>query len=347
MTVNILSDRAETILKSIISDYIVHGVPVPSQSLANNPKLRVSSATIRNEMARLEEAGYITRPHTSAGSVPLDKGYRYYVESLGEVALPSSEQILINHLFHQVEHELDAWVRLAGTLMAQLVQNIAIVTTPKPTNSRFKHLELVGIRDSMALAVLIFIGARLKEQLIMFGRAVPQPTLTALSNRLNELYNGLTRPEIEGKDSELSPMEKQITACLLKMMQEQDEQEYEEPYLDGLHFILSQPEFARSTNLLSLLELMEGRSLLSAILPRQLSRQRVQVVIGQENNADAVKNCSVVISQYGSGEAVGTIGVIGPTRMPYDRAISAVSYMASVLNDLIAELYGGIPDPKN
>jgi heat-inducible transcriptional repressor len=336
----VLSPRAETILKSIVRQYIVKAVPVPSQSIINDYELGVSSATIRNEMARLEQAGYITRRHPSAGSIPCDKGYRYYVESLTELELPLAEQRLISHLFHQVEKELEEWLRLAATLMAGLVQNVAVVTISKPVNCRFKHVEVVALQDSLTLVVLILRGARVKQQLITFDQVVSQPELTVIANKLNVAYSGLTSSQILAKTTELSPVEQQLTDCLVKIMQTEDEQEYDEPYLDGLHFMLSQPEFAYSHRVLTLMELVEHRNLLKAIIPPELARHGVQVVIGKENQAEVIQDYSVVISRYGlPEEAVGTIGVIGPTRMPYARAISTVGYLSSVLSELVAELY--------
>lgn len=338
-----LSPRAEAILKSIVTQYIVKAAPVPSQSIMNEHELDVSSATIRNEMARLEQEGYITRPHPSAGSVPLDKGYRFYVESLSEIKLPLGEQRLIGHLFHQVEKQLEEWLRLTATLMAQLVQNLAIVTMAKPDRCRFKHLELVALQDSLALIVLILLGAKVRQQLITFEQVMSQPGLTTVANKLNTEYSGLTSPQISAKAIALSPTEQQITDCLLKTMQDEDEQEYDEPCLDGMHFILNQPEFTHR-EILKLMELVEQRNLVRTILPPKQPSQRVQVVIGKENEAEAIHDYSVVISQYGlPEEASGTIGVIGPTRMPYARAISTVGYLSSVLSELVAELYGKEP----
>ncbi len=335
-----LSPRTETILKSIVGQYITRATPVPSQSIINDYELGVSAATIRNEMAYLEQEGYINRPHPSAGSIPSDKGYRYYVESLTDIKLPLAEQCLIGHLFHQVERELGEWLSLAATLTAQLAQNMAVVTMPKPVGCQFKHLELVALQDSLALVVLVLRGARIKQQLVTFDQIISQPELTAITNKLNAAYSGLTSTQIIAKNIDLSPTEQQLTDCLIKIMQAEDEQEYEEPYLNGWHFMLNQPEFIRSRRMLALMELVEHRNLLSTIVPRQLPSQGVQVIIGKENKAEAIHDFSVVISQYGlPQEAIGTIGVIGPTRMPYARAISTISYLSSVLSRLVAELY--------
>jgi len=336
-----LFSRTETILKSIVGEYIAKATPVPSEVIARDWKLGISPATIRNEMAYLEQEGYIFRPHPSAGSIPSDKGYRYYVESLKGVGLPLAERRLISHLFHQVERELEEWLSLSATLIAQLVQNVAVVTMPKPVDCQFKYLELVALQDTLALVVLVLRGARLKQQLITFDQVISQPGLTAIANKLNAAYSGLTSSQISAKAIELSPSERQVTDCLVKIMQAEDELEYEKPYLDGLHFMLNQPEFAYSQRMLALMELVEHRNLLKTIVPQGLASHRVQVIIGKENKEEVIHNYSVVICRYGlPEEAVGTIGVVGPTRMPYGRAISAVDYIASVLSELVDELYG-------
>jgi heat-inducible transcriptional repressor len=324
-----------------VEQYIVKATPVSSQTVINGYELGVSTATIRNEMAHLEQESYITRPHPSAGSVPTDKGYRYYVETLMDIQLPLAEQRLVNHLFHQVERELGEWLNLAVTLIAQLVQNVAVVTMPKTVACRFKHLELVTLHNSLALLVLVLRGAKAKQQLITFTQVIAQSELTTIANKLNTTYSGLTSSRIQAKNTRLSPIELQVTDCLLKVMKAEDKQEYEEPYLDGLHFILNQPEFAHSQRMLNLMELVEHRNLLRNIVPSGLTNQGVQVVIGKENRAEVIHDYSVVISHYGIlQEAVGTIGVVGPTRMPYARAISTVDYLSSVLSRLVTELYG-------
>ncbi len=202
-----LSDRSEAILKSIVGQYIVKAAPVPSQSIINDFELAVSSATIRNEMMHLEQEGYITRPHSSAGSIPLDKGYRYYVETLSDIELPLTERLLVSHLFHQVERELEDWLSLAATLTAQLVQNVAVVTLPKPAHCRFRHLELVALKDSLALMVLVLHGALLRQQLITFDQAISQEELTAIANKLNDAYADKTRAKISAKKIKLAAAE--------------------------------------------------------------------------------------------------------------------------------------------
>jgi len=292
-------------------------------------------------MAHLEKEGYILRAHPSAGSVPSDKGYRYYVESLRGITLSLSEQRLICHLFHQVEKEMEEWISLAAALLAQLVQNVAVVTMPKSVACKFKHLELVALQDSLALLVLVLHGAKVKQQLLTFDHAVSQEELTTIANKLNAAYSGLTKRQISAKDTGLSDTERQLSNLLLKIMKEEDEQEYEEPYLDGLHFMLAQPEFTQSNKMLGLMELVEHRNLLKTIVPRGLDSNNIQVVIGTENKIETFHNYSVILSKYGiPSEAVGTLGVLGPTRMPYIHTISTVRYLSSILSALVAGLYG-------
>jgi heat-inducible transcriptional repressor len=336
-----LSTRAGTILNSIVGQYIVRAAPVPSQIIASDPELDVSPATVRNEMAYLEQEGYLIRPHTSAGCIPSDKGYRYYVESLKNVKLPPAEERFISHIFHQIEKEVEAWLRLTATILSRLAQNVAVVSLPRAADCKLKHMELLVLQDSLALVVVVLHGARVKQKLITFDQAVSQPTLTIISNKLNAAFSGLTSQQISAKEIELSPLEQQITDHLIEIMQAEDSQEYEEPYLEGWHFMLNQPEFAQSDRMRTLMELVEQRSLLKVIVPEGLSQQAVHVIIGAENKVKAIQNCSVVISQYGlPDEASGTIGVVGPTRMSYSHTIPTVHYLSSVLSELVAGLYG-------
>jgi heat-inducible transcriptional repressor len=273
--------------------------------------------------------------------MPSDKGYRYYVEKLIDIEMPLTEQRLISHMFHQVEKEMDEWLRLASVLAAQLVHNVAVVIAPKPTNCRLQYIEAVNLQDSLALVILVLHEAKVKQHLITFNEGVTQEKLTAATNKLHTLYSGLTRAQIATKKTELSSVEQQLNACVLEVMKTEDEREYDEPYLDGWHFMLNQPEFAHSQRVANLIELVEHRNLLKNIIPPHLPDCGVQVVIGKENHAEVIQDYSVVISQYGLPEkAIGKIGIIGPTRLPYARAISTVGYLSSVLDTLMAELYG-------
>jgi heat-inducible transcriptional repressor len=337
----VLAPRTETILKSIINWYIDHATPVSSQILVHDYDLGVSSATVRNEMALLEQKGYIIRPHISSGSVPSDKGYRFYVSSLEDIALPVADQRMISHLFHQVEGHLDQWLSLAATILARISQNTAVITAPKPADCEFRHMELVSIQDSLVLQLLVLRGARIKQQLFTLEKPLTQAELTAISAKMNSAYFGSNSIQIQSKELDLNDLEKIIQGSLIKMMQEADDQSGGQSYLEGLHFLMNQPEFVHNQRIFSIMELLEQRALLGTLIPKIQAGQQVSVVIGSENQAAVAHDCSLVISRYGlPDEASGNIIVVGPTRMAYPRVISAVSYIAILLSGLVAELYG-------
>ena len=336
-----ITSRGGRILNYIVRQYITNAVPVPSQAVADKANLEVSPATIRNGMAELERDGYLIRPHTSAGCIPSDKGYRYYVESIESISLPREEQYMISHTFHQVEKEVETWVSLTASLLARLTHNVALVSLPKATDCKLKHLELIAVQDARTLMVIVLDGAMVKQKLITFDTALAQPDLAIISNKLNDIYAGLSRNEIARSKAELTETEKKASEHLVDMMQTEDSKEYQEPYLEGWHFMLEQPEFAHSDQMRDLMELVEQRGLLKVILPAKLSQPGVQVIIGKENQNSAIQNCSVVICRYGlPKEASGTIAVVGPTRMPYTLTIPTVYYFSSVLGQLVGGLYG-------
>jgi heat-inducible transcriptional repressor len=336
-----ITSRSGSILNYIVRQYITEAVPIPSQAVADKASLGVSPATIRNEMAQLEKDGYLIRPHTSAGCIPSDKGYRYYVESIENITLPREEQYLISHTFHQVEKEVEAWLSLTASLLARLTQNVAVVSQPKSTDSKLKHMELIAVQDARALMVVVLEGSTVKQKLVTFDEPAAQPELSTISNKLNDTYSGLTRQQIKDSKIELTTLEKKATEYLVEIMQTEDSKEYQEPYLEGWHFMLEKPEFAHGDQMRTLMELGERRGLLKVIVPEKLSTPGVQVIIGKENQYKAIQNCSVVICRYGlPEEASGTIAVVGPTRMPYFHTIPTVFYLSSVLNQLMGGLYG-------
>jgi heat-inducible transcriptional repressor len=339
-----LNPRSETILSSIIRQYIERALPVSSAAVIAECGLDVCSATARNEMMRLEEEGYILKPHHSAGSVPSDKGYRYHVESVKHAQLPLTEQLLINHLFHQVEKEMENWLSLAAGLVSQRVHNVAVVTQPKQTSGKYHHLELVTLQDNLALAVLIMRGARVRQQLVSFDAPVGQFELQVMSGHLNDSFDGQTKGQIEKTALILTEAEKKVHSAVIKMMQSEDEQSNEEPYLDGLNYLLEQPEFVKSQRAHSLMDLVEKRQLGKMLGREEFEDKEIKVYIGQENKEETIRDYSVVLGSYGlPNEARGTLGVIGPTRMNYEKTIAAVRYLSLVMSALVAELYGREP----
>jgi heat-inducible transcriptional repressor len=340
-----LTPREETILSSIIRQYIERAAPVSSTSVLGECGLDVSSATVRNDVSRLEEEGYILRPHYAAGSIPSDQGYRYYVGTLNRPQLPVEEQFLINHLFHQVEDKLEEWLNLAATLLAQQTRNVAVVTAPRPAAARFKHLELVSLQPQLALAVLVLQGAKVRQQLMSFDEVIAQEELSRLSAHLNRTFSGLSAPRMRAKLAGLTEVEKRVSDNILRIMETEDRRAGQEIFLDGWHYLIAQPEFSHSQRLAGLMNMVEERKL--AELMSSSSEQGVQVFIGKENQSEAIRDCSLLISRYGlPDETLGAVAVVGPTRMAYQRAISVISYISSLISLLVAELYGVSPQAE-
>src|SRR3990170_2019112 len=180
-----ISERQKLVLGVIVREHVATAMPVGSQAIAHKYPLGVSPATVRNDMAELEEAGYITHPHTSAGRVPSKQGYRYFVDwLLQERDLPLAEQRMIRHQFHQVETELGEWMRLAAVVLAQSVQNLAVVTFPKASQSRLERIELLHVHDTLALLVLMLQRAVLRQQMLSLFRPQSPEQLAALAVRL-------------------------------------------------------------------------------------------------------------------------------------------------------------------
>ena len=336
-----LSERRAAILRLIIADYVQSAQPIGSEALVQRHNLELSSATIRNEMARLEEDGYIHHPHTSAGRVPSDKGYRYFVEALiGEPDLPSEEKLRILHQFHQATSEMAEWLQLAASVLSQSVRNLAVVTAPRAGQTKVKHLELVALHEHTALLVLVTDAVKVRQQVITFPQPVTQMELTRLANRLSQAWSGLSAEQVAAQPADASAAELTVAAVVAEILTEEDTAAFKEAHVEGLRNVLAQPEFSRSEKLLDLVEAVAERNLPKAIPPESVAESGVTVIIGEENPNDSMRECSIVITSYGTPEGhKGAIAVLGPTRMHYPRAIATVRYMGNVMSDVLTKLY--------
>jgi len=338
-----LTTRQRTILGLVIREYVATAIPVSSKSITEQYGLRVSSATVRNEMAYLEELGYLTHPHTSAGRVPTEKGYRYFVQQLmGEIELPLAEQRMIRHQFYQVSLDLEQWMRLAAAVLARTARTAAVVISPRPSHCRFKHVELISTHGPLVLLILVLEKGPVKQQMLTLTEVRSQENLSRVSNWLNDAFRGLTADEIDTEAMTLPAFEQEVGHIVAQILRGID-QRGGEVYHDGLLNVVDQPEFTASESFQQVLHVLEERALLEAILSDVLSltSNGVQVFIGGEGHWDELSECSLVLARYGvNGEATGALGVLGPTRMSYERAVSAVRYVSRLLSDLLFELYG-------
>ncbi len=334
-----LSERRSTLLNLIVQDYVDSAQPVGSKALGSKHQLDVSPATIRIEMARLEEDGYISQPHTSAGRVPSDKGYRYYIETLmSEESLPWAEREMIRHQFHQAERAMEQWFQLAAAVLAHSVGNFAVVTSPRSKETRLRHVQLVPLQEMSALCVVVLNEARIRQQVLGFREPVDQSALNVAANRINERLSGLSVEEIRRLPMPESEIEAQTVRVASDLM-DLEAVALGDVFRDGVREVLSQPEFARSERILELIDVLEQRTLSAAIPVRELGDDGINVVIGAENRHEAMRECSIVVARYGQdGGPSGVVAVLGPTRMRYSRTIPTVRFLSSLLGDLVAQI---------
>lgn len=333
-----LTSRRERILRTIVSEYVSTGAPVASKVISLSD-VRVSPATIRNDVTALEEEGYVSRPHASAGAVPTDRAYRFYVESIGgDVQLPLADQLLIAGVCHDAGEELDTRLRLIATLLAHFVHNAALVTQPKATRATLRHLHIVSLQDTLALLILVLSEpAVVRQRTIALSGPSTQDELTELSNRLGARLAGMTVEEV-GTEANTAGDDRELLLQIVDMMRAEDRPELGHAYLEGLHLVLSQPEFAKSPRTLTLLRLIEREDWLETALGPDVVEAGVRVIIGQENRDEALQDLSLIIGKYGlTGRSRGVIGVVGPKRMDYTRAISSVNYLASLLSESLGD----------
>lgn len=343
-----LTERRAKLLSLIISEYVDSAQPVGSEAVVRRHRLGVSSATVRNEMARLEEEGYISHPHTSAGRVPSDKGYRYYVEALmTERDLPWETKQTIRHQFHQAGREEDEWIQLSAAVLARAVENAAVVTMPRTKESRLRRLELISIQENAALLVMVLQQARIKQQILIFPEPVEQEQLTVIANHLNDAFAGLTSREISRSSTQLTQLEWHVANAVREIMAAAD-QGFDHAYLEGVRNVLQKPEFASGEKVMNLLEVLEQRNLPRFMRLPEVAADGVTVMIGSENEDDAMRDYSVVISPYGDpGSGVGgAMAVVGPTRMHYPETISTVRYVAGLMSEMLAVFYGEREDGR-
>lgn len=335
-----LSQRQRAILKLIVQEYVATGRPVGSKTLTERYAVGVSSATIRNEMGELEEAGYVQQPHTSGGRVPTDHGYRYYVhELMGPPELSSGDQIMIRHQFRQVEAQLDQWVDFAASVLAETAGNVSIVSAPRTLVPRIRHFELISLQPRLALLILVTQETAVRQIMIHLPEDADQAELSRLADSLVSETRGLNADDIASRVIGSTPLGRFVLEQVEFGLRGLRSVEHTQLRHSGIENILGQPEFS-GEGAQSVLELLRGGSLLGALLPQLTFGKEVQVFIGDENPADALRQFGVVMATYGiNGEVTGILGVLGPTRMSYWRSISSVRYMARLMSDLMEDLY--------
>jgi heat-inducible transcriptional repressor len=333
----VLTQRRTEILGLVVHEYIDTALPVSSRALVARHRLSVSTATIRNELARLEEDGYIAQPHTSAGRVPLDRGYRLYVEELmAEEPVGIDEQRTIEHQFHQAPARLEEWLGLAATVLASSVANVAVITRPSSRLARLRHIQLVHLHDETVLLVAVMDDGRVQQRMVQLSRSEDQDALAGRAARLNAFIANGEANSVRAATAELAdPDDEHLVHIVADLIDEH--RIAGETYLDGVRSALEQPEFASADRMLDAVRHLQAYELLRSLpAPGELNPGGTRVMIGRENSDDWMQDWSVVSSAFGDyAGPVGTIAVLGPTRMRYGYTIPRVRFVASLISTLL------------
>lgn len=341
--------RSQAILRAVIEEYVTSAIPVGSQALVERYRLGVSSATVRSILAELEMSGLLTHPHTSAGRIPTDAGYRFFVESIVEaVPLPAIEQLMIRHQFGQVEFASEHWFRLAATTLASVTRAAGLATPAKPRDAHIRRIDLVAINERMASLILVLREGSIKQALITLegDEAIDQPTLNKAAAILNTRLVDQTAKRAAARlatlrdDDRVEALARRVGARIVRIVQEYDATAIEEVFSDGLLNVMEAPEFAQSDKLRRVFSALENRSYLGELVGSVAGAGRIQVFIGHENQPLEMQDVSLVLAPYGRpGRAIGVVGVLGPTRMSYSQAIGTVRFVSGLMNELVDHLY--------
>lgn len=343
-----LTERQKTLLLVIVREYIDSAQPVGSKRLVERYALDFSSATIRHDMAALTEMGYLQQPHTSAGRVPTEEGYRCFVSAMMEEAeLSPSVQRAISDQFQQARPGIEQWMHLAASVLARQSQVASVVTAPRAEKPYFQHVELISTQGRQILMVLVLIGGEVSQQLLSLAEPVSQERLSHTAAGLNAILSGLSVEDIAALPARSEALEQDILVLILAELRRSAASLSGEIYMDGLTNVLAEPEFAESETGRRALKLLEERTTLQSLLARTALTSSVgglQVLIGGEGGWEELRQCSMVLARYGvPGFATGALGVLGPMRMSYARTIPTVRYVAGLLSGLVNDRIAGEP----
>ena len=339
-----LNDREKTILRSIVQQFILTASPVGSRNITKRFDVGVSPATVRNIMSDLEESGFINHPHTSAGRIPTDKGYRYYVDALMEIQkLKNSDKGFIDKNLDQNILETDEILKIASKLLSTITKQIACVTYPTLDNGILEKIQLVILSSTRLLVVVSIKSGLVKTMTLEFDTEVESEKLHKVESLLNERLNGLTFQEIRKtfKDrlSDIGDAEKPIIRLFIDSVDRifKDHKKEDKLLITGATNVIQQPEFDDPGKFQSVIELIEDKDIIIHIMDKRRigNNNNVLISIGSENEEEKFNEYSLITKEYTFGETSGTVGIIGPKRMEYSKVVAIVSYLGDMLSEVL------------
>lgn len=335
-----LDGRKETILLAIIKNYLETGEPVGSRTISKLSDLNLSSATIRNEMADLEELGYLIQPHTSAGRIPSDKGYRFYVDTLMQNKVSEVEEL--RGVLEEKTEKLENLLQKVVKVLAQNTQYTSVISTPQYRSRKVRFVQLTEVAENQLLTIMVLEGNIVKNKLITLSQTVGSEEVLKLNLLLNTCLQGLDPSEIslelirkmKDQSEGLGDVVDDILDAIASAISEEDNIEI---YTSGTTNIFKYPELSDMDRASELLNIIEEKHQIKGMMEEELKRdsEGIQVYIGNENAVESMRDCSVVTATYELGEGVvGKVGIIGPKRMDYEKVVGMLQTMKKQLDDI-------------
>ncbi|MGE5252934.1 MAG: heat-inducible transcriptional repressor HrcA [Planctomycetaceae bacterium] len=341
-----LTERDRRILQAIITDYIQTAQPVGSRIVSKKYKMGLSPATIRNVMADLEELGLLIQPHTSAGRIPTDKAYRFFVDTILNLRRlnPEEKEDIEKGLLLEGDPDINEVMKRASHMLSLLSKQTGVVLAPRFGSKIFKHIEFIKLRDRRILVIIVSRTGEVQNKIIRADEEMSQDELDKYSRYLSEFMGGLSLGEAKQKILEEMKKEKVLFDKLMYRALQLSQKALEDEgggdlFIEGKTNMMQSPEFADMEKMRGLLQAFEEKTRIVKLLDKALSAQGIQIFIGAENELNEMINCSVVAAPYSrENYTLGTLGVIGPTRMDYSNIIPVVDYTARIVGRILGNI---------
>ncbi len=335
-----LTGRGKQILEALIEEYITTAEPVGSRTITRRQIVSLSPATVRNVMSDLEELGFLASPHTSAGRIPTDKAYRFYVDSLLEAQRQAVDEADLQQRFTLQSRDLGTALQEASRLLSSLSQYVGVVVAPSMAANVFRQIEFVRLGGRRLLVILVAASGAVQNRLVELEQDIPPEDLIRMANYLNEQLHGLTIAQVKRRLMEEMASDKasydELLAQAIAVSQQALADEGAQIFIEGQANIMEQPEFADIGRMREMFRAFEEKSQLVGLLDRCLQASGVQIFIGAESHLNQMAGMSVITAPYRTGkDTFGVLGVIGPTRMGYAKVIPIVDYTARLISKML------------